>query len=128
MYRDGTWFRPPVIVLVIGLLLTIAATFWAVAIYAGTIGSNLARDIANGSIVRPAAIIYSQSDLRISGSQQSDAPASAEQHSWAFKYAGYKLLTYANGRWFLIPEQWQPNSPTLILPDSDSVRVTLSPR
>ena len=35
MYRGGTWFRPPVIVLVIGLLLTIAATFWAVAIYAG---------------------------------------------------------------------------------------------
>ena len=43
-----------------------------------------------------------------------------------FTYSGYKLLAYANDRWLLNPAQWQADSPTVILRDSDSLRVELA--
>ena len=124
MYRLNKSFRPPVIVVVIGLLLTTAAAFWWVSIYAQTVGKETAESIAHSSAL-PLAIVYSKNDLRILGHEPLEASALAEQPSWPFKYTGYKVLSYANDRWFLIPKNWEPSSPTVILPDDGSVRIEL---
>ena len=124
MYRINKSFRPPVIVVVIGLLLTTAAAFWWVSIYAQTVGRETAEGVAYGQSL-PLAIVYSKNDLRIAGQEPLEASASAEQRSWPFRYGGYKVLIYANSRWFLIQNKWEPNSPTVILSDDESVRVEL---
>jgi hypothetical protein len=105
MYRINKSFRPPVIMLVIGLLLTISAAFWWVSIYAQTVGRETAESFTTGHSL-PLAIVYSKNDLRIAGQEPLEASASAEQRSWPFKYCGYKVLSYANGRWFLIQDKW----------------------
>jgi hypothetical protein len=125
-YRRATVLRPPVIVVVIGLLLTVAAMFWTVSIYAAGTGTSIAANIAAGTLPRPAATVHSKTDLGIAGIQQPNSRAPGDKQSWPFTYSGYKLLAYANDRWFLISQQWQAGSPTIILPDNDSLRVELA--
>jgi hypothetical protein len=36
------------------------------------------------------------------------------------------VLAFANNEWFLIYQQWQIGSPTITVPDSDSVRVVVA--
>jgi hypothetical protein len=125
-YHRATVLPLPVIVIVIGLVLTVAAMFWTVSIYAAGIGTSIAADIAAGTLPRPAATIHSKADLGIAGIQQPNFQGPVDKQSWPFTYSGYKLLAYANDRWFLIPAQWQADSPTVILRDSDSLRVELA--
>ena len=44
---------------------------------------------------------------------------------WSYRYTGARLLSYANGRWFLIvaPQQQDYRSSIFILKDVDSLRV-----
>ncbi|MDT5079250.1 MAG: hypothetical protein QOJ80_3887 [Mycobacterium sp.] len=125
-YRRATVLRPPVIVVVIGLMLTVAATFWTVSIYAAGTGTSIAANIATGTLPRPAATVHSKTDLGIAGIQQQNSRAPVDTQSWPFTYGGYKLLAYANDRWFLISQHWQAGSPTIILPDNDSLRIELA--
>ena len=125
-YRRATDLRPPGITIVIGLVLSIAAMFWAVSIYANDIGKSLAQEVAAGWLPRPAATVYSKTDLGIAGIQEPNSQRHAVTQSWPFTYSGYKVLAYANNRWFLIQQQWRPGTPTIILPDSDSVRVEVA--
>jgi hypothetical protein len=122
MYRVNQSFRPPLIVLLIGLLLTTAAAFWWVSIYAQTVGRQTAEGFTTGPSL-PLAIVYSKDDLRMPGQEPQVPLGSPGQRPWPFKYCGYKVLSYANGRWFLIQDKWDPKSPTVILPDDESVRV-----
>jgi len=125
-YHRATVLPLPVIVVVIGLVLTVAAMFWTVSVYAAGIGTSIAADIAAGTLPRPAATIHSKTDLGMAGIQQSNFPGPVDKQSWPFTYSGYKLLAYANDRWFLISQQWQAGSPTVILADDDSLRVELA--
>jgi hypothetical protein len=125
-YRRATDVRPPGITIVIGLVLSVAAMFWAVSIYANDIGKSLAQEVAAGWLPRPAAIVYSKTDLGIAGIRQPSSQRPPVTQSWPFTYSGYKVLAYANNRWFLIQQHWQPGSPTVILPDSDSLRVEVA--
>jgi hypothetical protein len=121
-YHRVTGLRPPGIVFVIGLVLTIAALFWAVSIYAADMGRSLAQQFAEGALPRPIATVHSKTDLGIPGIPE---PAAASQ-SWPFTYGGYKVLAFANNEWFLIYQQWHIGSPTITVPDSDSVRVVVA--
>jgi len=125
-YRRATAFRLPGSVCVIGLVLTVAAMFWAVSIYASDIGKSIAQQIAVGWLPRPAATVYSKSDLGMAGYHKPNSQGAELKPSFPFVYTGYKVLAYANNRWFLIQQQWQPGSPTVILLDSDLTRVDVA--
>jgi hypothetical protein len=125
-YHRATVLPLPVIVVVVGMVLTVAAMFWTVSIYAAAIGTSIAADIGTGALPRPTVTIHSQTDLGMAGAQQPNSQAPVDKQSWPFTYSGYKLLAYANDRWFLIPAQWRAGSSTVILRDSDSMRVELA--
>jgi len=74
----------------------------------------------------PCCHRHSKTDLGIAGIQDPNSQRRAVTQSWPFTNSGYKVLAYANNRWFLIQQQWQPGTPTIILPDSDSVRVEVA--
>ena len=86
----------------------------------------VAQEVAAGWLPRPAATVYSKTDLGIAGIQDPNSQPRTVTQSWPFTNSGYKVLAYANNRWFLIQQQWQPGTPTIILPDSDSVRVEVA--
>lgn len=123
--RAHTRFKPPTAMLAIGVMLTLAAAFWAVSIYASDLGERMADDIKAGLSQRPNAVIYSSTDLGIAGQQPGDCRSPHDDQECRFAYSGYQLLTYSNHRWILIRQPWTQGSPTVILPDSDSVRVEL---
>ncbi|MED5811275.1 hypothetical protein VST63_02780 [Mycolicibacterium sp. 050232] len=125
LYRTHSPTRPPVMVLIIGVLLALAAAFWAVSIYAANLGTAVAADIATGRLTRPNVVVYSTTDLGISGGQA--VRCQPDGKACRYTYAGYRLLAYTNNRWILIRHPWAAGTPTVILPDNDSVRVELTP-
>ncbi|MGE2832975.1 hypothetical protein [Mycobacterium sp. SMC-4] len=126
LYRTSTRFRPSVTVLAVGVLLVLAAAFWAVSIYAGQVGAAVAEDIRSGRLPRPATLVTSTTDLGIAGAQQPTCQTGQNGHTCRYSYLGYSVLTYANDRWFLIRQPSPPGVPTVVLPDTDSVRVDVA--
>lgn len=125
LYRTHSPTQPTVMILIIGVLLALAAAFWAVSIYAANVGTTVADDIAAGRLTRPNVVVYSATDLGIAGMQ--GAQCQADGKTCRYTYAGYRLLAYTNDRWILIRHPWSAGTPTVILPDNDSVRVELTP-
>jgi hypothetical protein len=123
-YRLYRRIRPPVIVPVIGLIIITAAAFWWVSVYAVEVGKRSAGSIAHSNDLLPDTIIYSKNDLQLLGREEVK-PTSGQPQPWAFKFTGYKVLFYANDRWFLIRREWKPELPTVMVPDDDSVRIEL---
>jgi hypothetical protein len=117
--------KPPVAMLVLGLLLTLVGAFWAVSVYAAAIGIAMADDIAAGRALRPDVVVYSTTDLGISGRQGDPCRLLADGTTCRFTYVGFRLLAYTNNRWFLIRYPWSPGMGTVILPDDRTVRVEL---
>lgn len=127
LYRTHSPTPPPVMMLIIGVLLTLAAAFWAVSIYAASIGTAVAADIAAGRLARPNVVVYSTTDLGIAGAQGTQCQIGPDGKTCRYTYAGYRLLAYTNERWILIRHPWSAGTPTVILADDDSVRVELAP-
>lgn len=127
LYDTHSTTRPPVMVLIIGVLLTLAAAFWAVSIYAASIGAAAADDIAAGRLTRPNVVVYSTSDLGIAGAQGTQCQIGSDGKTCRYTYAGYRLLAYTNERWILIRHPWSAGTSTVILADNDSLRVELTP-
>ncbi|MET0898734.1 MAG: hypothetical protein ABWY45_12560 [Mycobacterium sp.] len=119
--------QPPKTMLAVGVLMTLAATFWAVSIYAKRLGDTFAENVEAGHSSLAYAVVHSTTDLGIAGQQGRNCKAPQGGGECRFIYNSYRLLTYANQRWILIQEPWSTGSPTVILPDIDSVRVELTP-
>jgi hypothetical protein len=104
------------------------SVFWGCAIHARQAGEMLARSWEANPRLRPSAIVYSTKDLELSG------PGVAEEQlgdrvNFCCRYAGLRVLTYSNQRWFLIPVGWRSNNgaSAFILPDDSGVRVEVGP-
>ena len=126
-YRRNGVIRPFVIVPLIGSLFATAAAFWWVSVYAVDVGKQSAASIAYSQTALSDAVICSRTDLQLPTHQEGQ-PSPGEPKSCAFRFSGYRVLFYANARWFLIQKvkDWNPESPTVILRDDDSVHVELS--
>ncbi|MGE2729317.1 hypothetical protein ACQI4F_07560 [Mycolicibacterium vaccae] len=125
-YRTSTPIKPPVTTLVLAVLLVVAAAFWTVSIYATNVGRAVGQDIQSGRLPRPVTLVSSTTDLGIAGAQQPTCQSMPAGPSCRYTYLGYSVLTYANNRWFLIRQPSAPGVPTVVLPDSDSLRVDLA--
>jgi hypothetical protein len=123
---DPSWFAPAHITLVV--LLVVLSLFWATEVYAKAFGRGKAQQIASAVTGRPAVTVYSSSRLHI------DTPV-VEEHDlgpgyapYRFRYTGLRLLIRSGGKYFLLPSTWSPrNAVTVVLPDTDAVRLEFRP-
>ena len=133
MRNRQTFPSPYVPVLIIGTLLAAIGAFWLMSNYAAYLGTHRAECITKGECALPDAFVYTKEFLVLPGGQDQTGRKLAP---WGYMYSGFKVLTYANDRWFLIQlpcEGKQPCSdttlsPTVILPDEkDSILVRVQP-
>jgi hypothetical protein len=108
------------------LLFGVVATalFWATAAYSQQIGDQLARFIDSNPASQPEVTIHSAEDLNL-WSAPTTAPG---QGKFPYTYRGFRLLIYANERWFLLTREVTPQGRhrVVVVPDDDSIRVDLS--
>ena len=111
----------------VGLLLALSL-FWAAGLYAGTVGRNQARDLAAHLDRLPGVTLYSNADLPIAP-RNGVVEQSAAAGAYRFGYTGLRLFTNVGQTLFLIPQKWQHSggAPLLVVPETDSLRVALTP-
>jgi hypothetical protein len=74
------------------------ALFWSTAAYSQQIGEQLARSIDSNPANQPEVTIHSAEDLNL----WPEPGTVAEQGKFPYTCRGFRLLTYANDRWFLL--------------------------
>ncbi|KRQ31319.1 hypothetical protein AOT83_04885 [Mycobacteroides sp. H001] len=129
MYRSGRKTSRSTEMVMTGAtaLLIGAAAFWWTTIYAQDEGLKAARAYACDNAGR-GIIIYSKNQLMLEGFADLSLPGAPvdNQYPWRYTYVGYKVLVYANDRWFLYRQPWSQHTYTAILPaDDDSIMVRL---
>jgi len=105
-------------------LTVIVGAFWATALHAQGIGTNLARGWASDANGRPQVTVYSATDIGLAGNGITREVTGAKA---TYRYSGFRLLIYSNKKWFLLPNSWMNGHPAavVILPDDDKVRVEI---
>lgn len=128
MYRSGSVVKPPTVVAAVGALFVVMAAFWSTAVYAESVGVQSAAILAQGNGSLRQAVVYTSKDLPLTGETDLEEVSSRRPLTWKYSYDGYRVLIYANDRWFLIRDEWNPGDLTVILPgDDDSIFVALLP-
>jgi hypothetical protein len=105
-------------------LTVIVGAFWATALHAQAIGTNLARGWASNAYARPQVIVHSVANLGLAGNGITREVTDAKT---AYRYSGLRLLIYSNKKWFLLPNGGMDGHPSvvIILPDDDKVRIEI---
>jgi hypothetical protein len=107
-------------VLAIATFLIGASAFWWTHNYAEEQGRKAAHAFAFGNEA-PGIVIYSKNDLVLEGRREiyPGAMPAPDGSPWRFKFDGYKVLIFANDRWFLFRRPWPEHSYTVMLPAND---------
>jgi hypothetical protein len=101
--------------------------FWTFAIYAELTGDRLAKSWASRMDERPGVVVYSTTDLSLSGPGV-DASKLPGKAGYQYRYAGLRLLIYSNKRWFLVPQGWRAdNGAAAIILVDEKLRVEVTP-
>jgi hypothetical protein len=100
------------------------ALFWATAAYSQQIGEQLAQFIDRYPSTQPEVTIHSAEDLNL----WTKPGTVAGQGKFPHTYQGFRLLTYANERWFLLSGELTASGRhrLVVVRDDDSIRVDLS--
>ncbi len=109
----------------IAAAIVVLALFWATSSFAGAYGHGVARVAAARLADRPGVVLDTRERLymRYPGVEESMLPP-AKGQTFHYRYRGLRLLVEADGRMFLLPEQWRRGTgATLVVPVDDSVRV-----
>jgi hypothetical protein len=124
--RRPVWSRHAALAFIVGLVTL--SLFWATSSFAGAYGRGRAMDLAGRlSSDRPAVVLDTTERLFADyrGVEEMDLPAEEGQR-FRYRYYGFRLLVQAEGRMFLVPEQWRfEDGTTLVLTVNDDVRFFL---
>jgi hypothetical protein len=106
-------------------LTVIVGAFWATALHAQGIGTDLARGWAGNVYGRPQVTVYSTTDIGLTGNGVKHEFTGANN---GHRYSRLRLLIYSNKKWFLLPESSTGSRPSgvIILPDNDKMRVEVA--
>lgn len=120
--------RPgPVQVAALVTALTLAL-FWAATLYAQDLGRRAAADVDEGRTPLPVVVLYTDTYLDLPGRNVTASAVPVPAGGEVYRYAGLRLLTYANDRWFLItePRAEQYRSRVVVLRDTEGVRIEVA--
>ena len=114
--------------LVVLSTVVVIASFWAATLYATAAGRESARtdDDARGRL--PAVAVLSTEFLDIPGETISYSEITDAAGDHRHRYSGLRLLTYSNGRWFLLGSRYGPTyvSTVAVVRDSESINVEIT--
>ena len=115
-----------------GLLLSLVlvAIFWAVADMAYQRGISEAQLVEFSLPLRSQAVVYSDRDLDIPGSDVGRTVLRGTDSAYRYRYNGLRPLLYAHDRWFLLPVSWTRNNGETVIvlqDDPGHMRVDLAP-
>jgi hypothetical protein len=117
-------FRPWALLLASAIIL---GSFWAATLYAQRLGHAAAKAVDEDPGRLPLATVFAQNFLDITGpSVRATHIGKGEISSW--RYTGLRLLTYADGQWFLLTGQYGPDyrATVTVLRNTDGVRVDIA--
>ncbi|MBM7830825.1 hypothetical protein JOE59_001530 [Agromyces cerinus] len=103
----------------------VACVFWATATIAQWSGLGLAQQQARDPVNLPSVIVDTHERLFLPDEahvSESALPV-AEDDVFRFRYFGLRLLIVGDDRLFLISNEWDSHSTTLVLPIDDSIRL-----
>ena len=123
--RSGSLRGPSVVERSLLFGVVLSALFWSTAAYSQRVGEQLAQFIdADPATSQPEVTIHSVADLNL----WSQPDAALEPGKFPHTYRGFRLLAYANDRWFLLTGELTASGRhrVLVLLDDESVRVDLS--
>lgn len=103
----------------------ILGLFWLTNNWAVADGRGEAQLIEKNLRSRPEVVLLSKSDLDLQGTGATlTVQSPAVTGSYAYRYAGLRLLIESGGRLFLIPDSWQRgNGTAIIVSDNSDVRI-----
>jgi hypothetical protein len=107
-------------------LLAVFYVFVAVAQYAAAYGNNSADQIIGQLKSRPTVVIYSAKRLSIGANLAREESVGDDDAAYRYRYTGLRLLAWENSKYLLLPNEWVNNPITIVLPESDSIRVELA--
>jgi len=113
---------------VLTAVVLVISGFWAATIYAQDLGLEAARSI-DASVGRlPLVSVFSAEPLDLPGRDVIASRITVEDQEYRYRYSGLSLLTYSNGRWFVITGRLsgEYHSSVAILRDSDAIRVEVA--
>lgn len=104
------------------------ALFWAATLYAQDLGQQAARATDADPAILPAVTVFTDDYLDLPGTLVKASATPGPGGSRHYRYAGLSLLTYSNGRWFLITGRYSDSyrSSVVVLPDSGAIRVEIA--
>lgn len=119
---DGGTRRESVVRAVVTMLILILC-FWTVSSYAAYRGLQVAQDLSANLSGRPAVVLLSRKDLRITGSGALREQVSDSSARYRYCYTGLRLIVRSGGRYFLVPEGWRRGrDPVIVVPETSDVR------
>ncbi|GGY21221.1 hypothetical protein [Streptomyces tanashiensis] len=101
-------------------------SFWAVHAYAKQHGDDDARYLARNLWLRPAVTVDTAERFYFPPRQVRETvlPVAGPPQRFRYRYEGLRLLAEANGRMFLIPDNWaEKGGNVLVVPANNAVRV-----
>jgi hypothetical protein len=108
-----------------GLVIIAVTSFWAANSYAHSIGVGAAEMIDADSSHLSVVTILSREPIDVPGSLVVASRVPDAEGKWFYRYVGPRLLSYANGRMFLIvtPQRGGYRSTIFTLREADTIRV-----
>lgn len=102
--------------------------FWFVAMYADVVGSWEAEQLASKLADRPCVVVFSRVPLSLERDGIQVQQMTTEQDAYQYRYSGLRFLVRSADRFFLLPSNWSQQHPnTIIIPDTDAMRVEVIP-
>lgn len=114
---------------VTAIVVLVLAAFWASTLYAQDLGQQTARTVdANPGRLLPLVTVFSKEFLDLPGSHVKTSKIATQGSDAHYRYTGLYLLTYSNGRWFLITGRYSGNyrSSVVALRDTEGIRVEVT--
>jgi hypothetical protein len=96
--------------------------FWAANDYAAAVGRGRAAQFVRELPSYPAAIVYSEHDLNLTGIEM--VRCADPDASYRFRYDGLALVMQSDDNYVLLPKWWsRQEGVAVVLPRNDSVRL-----
>jgi hypothetical protein len=105
----------------------VVGSFWAATLYAQRLGQAAAQAVDEDPGRLPLATVFARDYLDLAGADvRATHITQGEASSW--RYTGLRLLTYADGQWFLLSGRYGPDyrATVTVLRNGDGIRVDIA--